>query len=151
MPSTQSQPVICAALLLGLVACDHAVAPPMGDELPAELPAAQTSIADAPTFTPYTIEPELANAAEVIAALGRNYPPLLRDAGIEGTAMVWLFIDRTGAVAKVQLRETSGYAALDEAAESVAGTMRFEPALDGSQPVAVWVALPIRFAAASGT
>ena len=39
----------------------------------------------APTFTPYTIEPEITNKREVAAALRREYPPLLRDAGVGGT------------------------------------------------------------------
>jgi outer membrane biosynthesis protein TonB len=33
-------------------------------------------------------------------ALERNYPPLLRDAGIGGTPVVWFFIDENGRVLK---------------------------------------------------
>ena len=36
----------------------------------------------APTFTPYTKQPEITNKGEVAAALQREYPPLLRDAGV---------------------------------------------------------------------
>ena len=39
-------------------------------------------ISAAPRFTPFTVRPELRNRAEIARALERNYPPLLRDAGI---------------------------------------------------------------------
>ena len=42
--------------------------------------------------------------------------------------------------------ETSaGYAALDQAAMIAVRTWRFEPARRGSEAVAVWVTLPVRF------
>jgi TonB family protein len=61
-----------------------------------------------------------AEPADVQRALVRNYPPLLRDAGIGGTPMVWFFIDENGRVLKTQLSQSSGYDALDAAAIAVA-------------------------------
>jgi TonB family protein len=100
-----------------------------------------------PSFTPYTKRPELRSAAEVQEALQAEYPPLLREAGIGGTAVYWLFIDRTGAVGRVQLHRSSGYEALDDAAGRVAAEMRFTPALNRDRPVDVWVQVPIAFSA----
>ncbi len=102
-------------------------------------------ISAAPTFTPFTVEPRLKNQDDVQRALQRNYPPLLRDAGIGGKATVWFFIDENGKVVKTQLNESSGYTALDEAALSVANLMQFTPALNRDKKVQVWVSIPIAF------
>jgi periplasmic protein TonB len=100
-----------------------------------------------PRFTPMTVRPELRNEAEVQRALVRNYPPLLRDAGIGGTPVVWFFIDENGRVLHTQLSRSSGYPALDEAAISVAQMMNFSPALNRDRRVQVWVEIPIVFRA----
>jgi protein TonB len=106
---------------------------------------ASEDISKAPTFTPFTVEPRLRNADEVQRTLQRNYPPLLRDAGIGGKATVWFFIDESGKVIKTQLNQTSGYDALDEAALKVASIMQFSPALNRDKKVQVWVSIPIAF------
>ena len=77
--------------------------------------------------------------------LEREYPPLLRDAGIGGTAKVWFFIDEAGVVVKTQIHTSSGHAALDEAARSVGSQLLFSPALNRGEAVPVWVALDIVF------
>jgi TonB family protein len=99
-----------------------------------------------PTFTPMTIHPQLRNRAVIAEALRDYYPPLLRDAGIGGTTNVWFFIDAEGTVRKVRVNESSGHEAFDEAALAVGRLMEFEPAYNGEQRVAVWVALDITFA-----
>ena len=106
---------------------------------------AEADLSAGPTFTPYTAAPEYVNAAEVTRALEREYPPLLRDAGIGGTTIVWFFIDRTGEVQRQEIRTSSGSEALDEAALRVAPVFRFTPALNQGEPVPVWVQLPITF------
>ncbi len=102
-------------------------------------------IADGPTFTPFTVRPDLQNVQEVRDRLEREYPPLLRDAGIGGTVNVWFLISQTGRVLETQIQQSSGHRPLDEAALRVAGAMEFSPALYYEQPVPVWVAFPIRF------
>lgn len=99
----------------------------------------------APTFTPYTVAPELRNRDEVRAALVRFYPPPLKDAGVGGTSLIWVMIDEKGSVLKTQVKQTSGYRLLDSAALRVGQTMLFSPALNRDQPVKVWVSLPIVF------
>jgi len=98
-----------------------------------------------PTFTPYTVAPDITNRSEVQRVLEREYPPLLRDAGIGGTVKVWFFIDEEGRVQDTQIQESSGHAQLDEAALAVADVMKFTPALNRDKTVPVWVALPILF------
>jgi periplasmic protein TonB len=99
----------------------------------------------APIYTVMTLKPELINRDDVARALVRQYPPLLRDAGIGGKVLLWFFINEQGAVVKTQLKETSGYAQLDEAAAKVATIMRFSPAQNHDKKVPVWIEIPILF------
>ena len=103
------------------------------------------NIEAAPVFTPYTVKPDLKNRDVVARALVRNYPPLLRDAGIGGTTLLWMLIDENGTVMKTQVKEKSGHDALDEAARKVGEVMKFTPALNRDQKVKVWIQLPIVF------
>lgn len=98
-----------------------------------------------PHFTPYTVQPGIKNRSEVEAALVREYPPLLRDAGIGGTVEVWFRIDETGRVVDTQVKTSAGHAALDRAALKVADVVEFTPALNREKPVTVWISLPIHF------
>ncbi|MEJ2540631.1 MAG: M56 family metallopeptidase [Gemmatimonadota bacterium] len=121
-----------------------AEAPAADREAAAEVPDAQR-IAENPTFTPYTAAPDLVNRREVVAALEREYPRALRDAGVEGSAKVWLFIDADGELRDMRIQESSGHEALDDAALRVAASMRFSPAVNHGETVPVWVAFPITF------
>ncbi len=100
---------------------------------------------DEPVFTPYTVAPELRNRDDVARALEREYPSLLRDAGIGGRVVVWLFIDEEGTVQNTRVNEPSGHTSLDEAALRVANVMQFSPAMNRDKKVPVWVSLPITF------
>ena len=100
---------------------------------------------DVPGFTPMTVRPTLTNIEEVQRVLMREYPAVLRDAGIGGAPVLWLFIGTNGEVERTQVQETSGFDALDQAAANVATVMRFTPAQNRDQTVAVWVQIPIRF------
>ena len=105
----------------------------------------EASLADAPTFTPYTVRPDLVNEREVQRALEREYPPMVRDAGIGGTVTVYFFIDTEGVVQQVLVAQPSGHQALDEAALRVARVFRFTPALNEDEAVPVWITIPITF------
>ena len=56
----------------------------------------ETDISAAPTFTPFTVAPSILNVEDVQRAMVRQYPVLLRDAGIGGTVRVYFFIDEEG-------------------------------------------------------
>jgi len=115
------------------------------EDLPPPPDAVEEDIGAAPTFTPYTVAPDLRNTSEVRRALEREYPPLLRDAGIGGTVNVWFFIDEGGSVLQTRVQKSSGHKALDDAALKVADIMEFSPALNRDKRVKVWVAFPITF------
>lgn len=116
---------------------------PAAQEVSAADPLAD--LMQAPTFTPYTVRPDLVNEREVQQALAREYPPIVRDAGIGGTVNVHFFIDDEGVVQRVLVAQTSGHEALDSAALRVARVFRFSPARDEDEPVPVWIAIPITF------
>jgi protein TonB len=96
-------------------------------------------------FTPYSVAPVLLNRARVEELLEREYPPLLRQAEIDGVVLIWLHISEDGDVLETDVKEPSGYEAFDEAARRVATAMRFRPAFNRDKPVEVWVSLPIVF------
>lgn len=125
--------------------CVVAAAACLGGAAPAL--AQQTAVSERPAFTPYTKAPELRSVTETAAALKAMYPSQLREAGIGGTAIVWLFIERTGEVAKTELFRSSGFDALDAAALRVAEDMEFTPALNRDRAVDVWVQVPVKFTA----
>ena len=98
-----------------------------------------------PTFTPYEVAPEVRNVEEVRQALTREYPAVLRDAGIGGTVVMWFFINDQGVVDNVQVNQSSGFEQLDAAAMAVAGVFEFTPAINQNEQVAVWISIPITF------
>lgn len=129
---------------------DITIAPTTFAENPVEdLPPPPTEreydISLAPVFTPMTVRPEIKNEAEVIRAMEREYPAILRDAGIGGRVLVWFFIDEAGTVRDTRVAETSGHSGLDEAAIKVADIYRFTPALNRDKKVQVWVQFTITF------
>ena len=99
----------------------------------------------APRFTPMTVRPTIRNMQEVQRALQRFYPPLLRDAGIGGTTVVWILIDEQGNVVRTQVHQSSGNEGLDDAAMRVGEVIDFTPAMNRDRAVRVWVQWPITF------
>ncbi|MDX1645868.1 MAG: TonB family protein [Longimicrobiales bacterium] len=115
------------------------------EELPPPPEEEQTDLSAQPTFTPFTVAPTIQNRDEVVRAMIREYPPLLRDAGIGGTVIVYFFIDESGVVQDFRIHESSGHQALDQAALAVADVYRFSAALNRDKKVPVWVQFPITF------
>jgi protein TonB len=130
---------------------DITIAPTTFEENPvSELPpppteTTTTNLADAPRFTPFTVRPEVKNRDELARAMEREYPALLRDAGIGGRVIVHFFIDENGVVQNAVLAESSGHRALDEAALRIAPIIEFTPALNRDRQVPVWIRLPVTF------
>ena len=114
-------------------------------DLPPPPDAVVADISAAPVFTPFTVAPAILNVAEVQRTVVRQYPQLLRDAGIGGTVRVWFFIDEEGTVQNTRIDQSSGHQALDDAAIAVSNVYRFSAALNRDQPVPVWVSFPITF------
>lgn len=98
-------------------------------------------------LAPNMVAPRLRNPDEVERTLRRNYPPILRDAGIGGTVNVHIWLDENGEIVRSRIGQSSGHPSLDEAALRVVEIMRFAPALNRDRAVRVIVNLPIEFKA----
>lgn len=89
-------------------------------------------------------KPQLQNGSEIQRALSRNYPPLLRDAGVNGTVTVKIRVNEDGRVdaSSIEIVETS-HDAFADATKRTVERMRFRPAKVDGRAVKVWVILPI--------
>jgi TonB family protein len=115
---------------------------------PADTPVVHPQAGDVsgePTFTPYTVSPELRNRQEFVQLLQQSYPAELRGAGIGGTAILHVLIDTEGSVRETRVMESTGNPALDDAAQQVMGEARFTPARNRDEVVPVWIQLPVTF------
>jgi len=90
--------------------------------------------------------PELLNRDRVAVEISRNYPPLLRDAGVTGSVTLRMRIGSDGVVdpATIEVIEST-HDAFSEAAARVASQLRFRPARAAGRLVPVWVTLPVTF------
>ncbi len=100
---------------------------------------------DDATAVVFTVAPELTNRERIRSILLRRYPARLRNAGIEGTVLLQLWIDEQGEVTRHEVARSSGNGDLDRIAQEVIELMEFRPAYNLGKPVAVSVALPIVF------
>jgi protein TonB len=76
-----------------------------------------------------------------------RYPPRAFTAGVEGTVVLRLYVDETGALIPDSTRvvEGSGAAELDSAALAGAAAMRFAPARRDGVPVGTSFLQPVHF------
>jgi len=90
--------------------------------------------------------PELSNRNDVARQISRNYPPLLRDAGVNGQVTIRMRVMSDGRVDPESIQvENATHEAFGDAARKVVERMRFRPAKVGGRPVNVWVTLPVTF------
>jgi protein TonB len=132
----------------GDAAADDAAAvvstPPAGGDAAAE--EVSDAPAEIPDEVPPTVPPVLTNASDMARMLKTVYPEQLREDGVGGTVGLWVFVDETGEVGEAEVRESSGYVELDEAALRLVGSMEFSPAQDSEGNArAVWISQPIQF------
>lgn len=73
------------------------------------------------------------------------YPPAARRAGVEGTTLLKVHVHSNGGIAEVRVERSAGHAALDQAAADAVSKWHFQPARSGSEPVAIWVLIPVEF------
>jgi len=93
-----------------------------------------------PAFGEYVYVDELPEATRKVAPI---YPDRARAYDISGTVMVQALIDREGRVVTTKVVES--IPALDEASVEAVKQWRFKPATANGAPVAVWVAIPVRY------
>ena len=99
------------------------------------------------TAGPRTVAPRHINRDHFEQLIEREYPPLLRNAGIGGVTRVLLKLDNGGIVEDVSIVESSGYQELDTVALRVAREMRFTPYLIDGEPAPVQISFTVTFSA----
>ncbi|WP_322044129.1 TonB family protein [Paraburkholderia sp. J67] len=73
------------------------------------------------------------------------YPDASRRMGEEGVAQVRVLVDEEGQPREVELRASSGSAALDQAALDAVRGARFKPYVEDGRAIPVYVIVPLRF------
>jgi len=73
------------------------------------------------------------------------YPSVSRRMGEQGRLVLRVLVNTAGAPDEIQVRTSSGYLRLDEAARDTVRRWKFVPAKRGSEAVPAWVLIPISF------
>ena len=102
------------------------IAPPASDQLPA--------------FGEYVYVEEL---PEAITKVSPEYPDIARQSSMEGTVVVQALVGKDGKVKDTKV--VKSVPVLDDAAVAAVKRWVFKPALSNNKPVAVWVAVPVKF------
>ena len=125
---------------------------------PAPSAAAPTAVAAAPASTntgstanappappapPKVVQPS--SDADYLNNPRPIYPRLSKSLGEQGTTLVSVFIGTDGSAQKVELKKSSGFDRLDNAALEAIRSWRFVPGTRGGVPEAMWVVVPIPF------
>lgn len=105
------------------------------------------SVMETPQYVYHTMFPQLANRWHVKQALELEYPADLKDAGIGGTTVLYLFVNTDGTVSETIVKTTSGHPTLDWAAVKAAKAARFLPASNEGIPVGIWIEMEMPFVA----
>ena len=105
---------------------DSLVIAPPSDELPA--------------YGEYVYVEEM---PEAIKKVQPEYPDLARQANMEGTVVIQALVGKDGKVKETKV--VKSVSVLDDAAVAAVKQWVFKPALSNNKPVAVWVAVPVKF------
>lgn len=82
---------------------------------------------------------------DFISILKPRYPVIARKHGWEGTTILRIEVRKDGSVGIVEVLQSSGFRALDDAAVESTQTAMFRPASYDGKPTMSWVKLPITF------
>jgi protein TonB len=118
------------------------------DDKGASIIIAPQSDDELPKYGDYVYVEEFPEAITKVAPV---YPDIAREASVDGTVMVQALVGKDGRVKDTRLVDKSGKPVtssipmLDAAAITAVRQWVFKPALSNNKPVAVWVAVPLKF------
>ena len=90
-------------------------------------------------FIPYDDPPQ------PLSSIRPVYPEIAQEAGIEGTVVVQVFVDKKGRVKDTLVLKGIPNTGLDEAAVTAIKKTRFRPAKERERAVGVWISIPVNF------
>ena len=105
--------------------------------------AAAPATASGKAGTPSLVEPSA--DADYLKNPPPAYPRASRRLGEQGTVIVRVFISTQGLPEKAEVRTSSGFARLDQAALEAVQRWRFVPGRRSGTPEAMWFNIPVRF------
>ncbi|TAK89929.1 MAG: TonB family protein [Burkholderiaceae bacterium] len=125
-------------------------------------PPAQTASADAPAETAASAQSSLNPASQTAAGIPLtstpprfdaaylhnpppNYPSISLNRGETGLTLLHVYVAANGTPSQITIKQSSGYARLDQAAVEAVWRWKFIPARQGDEAVAGWVNVPINF------
>lgn len=119
------------------------------EPVPVEQPPEVTVPDLAVTAAPVTPPPEPIDPPRFDAAYLNNptpvYPPLSLRLGEKGRVLLRVYVLSDGSPAQIEIRKSSGYSRLDQAALAAVRKWKFISAMRGTEKVAEWVVFPISF------
>jgi protein TonB len=105
--------------------------------------AAAPATASGKTGAPSLVEPSA--DADYLKNPPPGYPRISRRNGEQGTVIVRVFISTQGTPEKAEVRTSSGFTRLDQAALEAVQRWRFVPGRRHGTPEAMWFNIPVRF------
>lgn len=87
-------------------------------------------------------DPKPLNLGEIYQAIG--YPSKAKEAGIEGSVVVSVFVGENGEYLKHKII-THAHPLLSDPVDLEVKNLRFTPAMKAGQPVKVWINIPFKF------
>ncbi len=120
------------------VATDSAPKPAIASSPPATATAAQKVAAPPKIELPSSSADYLNNPVP-------TYPPISKRQGERGTVLLRVWVETDGSAARVELKQTSGFDRLDEAAISAVRHWKFVPGQRNGVVTAMWVNVPVVF------
>ncbi len=121
-----------------------AQAAPSSNPAPAAVPAAASSASASAAPAPAKVELPSASA-DYLNNPKPAYPPLSRRLREEGQVVLRVLIETDGSAAKAEIRSSSGYERLDQAALRTVLKWRYLPAKRNGVPEPMWFNVPINF------
>lgn len=138
-PALTPTPVVSSAVPTAAAPSVPAPAATSASAAPAGIQRPSTaSAAPSPVVLPSSDADYLNNPAPV-------YPGMSRRMGEQGTVLLRVFINTEGRAEKAEIRTSSGYNRLDEAALATVQRWRYVPGKRAGVPEAMWFNVPIRF------
>jgi protein TonB len=120
--------------------CDEITLPPnLVDDLTAIPPLTNRDVKKQPKFYPFDEAPILIKFTPPV------YPPLAREAGIQGDVKVKVLVGRDGLVKEVSILESNVTKEMERSALAAAKQCRFKPGKQQTKPVPVMVMMPFKF------
>jgi len=121
---------------------------PTGSVMP-PVPATPAPVAEAPAAPPAPPTPPVVQLPSSNADYLQNpkpaYPPLSKRLGEQGKVVVRVLIGADGTPQKAELRQSSGFERLDQAALNTVLKWRYVPGKRGGVAEEMWVNVPINF------